>query len=284
MICFIFNPNSGNKSNRYRLEIMENLKKIPHTHLFVTKYPGHAKEIVQQLRNENDIFRIIAIGGDGTVNEIGSALQGSQIELGIIPMGSGNGLARHLGLSMKFNLALQTALHGTSIAIDTLTWNERTFFCTGGIGFDAEVAAVFAQGKRRGLTNYIRATLKTITKFRETIISNFNKPSETLFSLTIANANQYGNNAYISPNSNLQDAQFEVVKIKKVNFWQISKLGISLFLKRIHNLSYVEIISTNNFEFKVPIGTQIHLDGESLKTEEEENKIKIFPNNLKVVV
>lgn len=284
MICFIFNPNSGNKSNRFRQEILENLKKIPDSRLYITEHPGHAKEIVQDLRTKNDIFRIIAIGGDGTVNEIGSTLQGTHIELGIIPMGSGNGLARHLGISMKFNQALQTALHGTPIPIDTLSWNEHTFFCTGGIGFDAEVAAEFAKGNERGLMNYIRATFKTIRKYHETIIGNLNKPSEALFSLTIANANQYGNNAYISPNSNLQDAQFEVVKIKNGNIWQLGQLGISLFLKRIHKHSNVEISSTNNFEFTVPRGTAFHLDGESLKTEDEHIKIKIFSKNLNVVV
>lgn len=284
MICFIFNPNSGNKSNRYRLEIMENLKKIPHSHLYVTEYPGHAKEIVQQILAKTSTSRIIAVGGDGTVNEIGSAIQGTSMEMGIIPIGSGNGLARHLGISMKFKTALHTAINGDTITIDTLTWNDKPFFCTSGIGFDAEVAAEFSKGKGRGLLNYIRATFKSITTYNSVNLAIANKHNEVLFSLTVANANQYGNNAYISPNSNLQDAQFEVVKIKKGNLWQVGQLGISLFLKRIHKQSNVEILSTNNFEFKVPMGTNFHLDGECLKTEEEVIKINIFPKNLKVVV
>jgi diacylglycerol kinase family enzyme len=203
--------------------------------------------------------------------------------MGIIPLGSGNGLARHLGISMNFNKSLKKAINGTAKPIDTLTWNDRPFFCTGGIGFDAEVASDFSKGKRRGILNYIRATFKIVLKYKATNLIFKNDFKEELFSITIANANQYGNNAFISPYSNLQDAQFEVVKIKKGNFWQIGQLGISLFLKRIHEQSNVEIFSTDNYEFIAQIGTKFHLDGESLRTEDEVIKIKLFSKNLKVV-
>jgi diacylglycerol kinase (ATP) len=284
MICFILNPNSGNKSNRYRLGILEKLQKIPNTQLHITQYPGHAKEIVQNLINANTATHIIAIGGDGTVNEIGACIQGTNIALGIIPIGSGNGLARHLGISMLFNKALEQALHGSEQLIDTLSWNEKPFFCTAGIGFDAEVASKFARGNGRGLFNYIRATLQTLKTYKSTKLNLSDGELEDLYSLTIANANQYGNNAYISPFSNLQDAQFEVVKIKKGNFWQIGQLGISLFLKTINKQQIVRIFSTDSFEMRVAIGTKFHLDGESLRTEEEIIKIKIFAKNLKIVV
>lgn len=284
MICFIFNPNSGSKSNRYRLQMMEYLKKIPTSQLYLTEYPGHAREIARQLAEENKTSRIIAIGGDGTINEIGSSLIGSDIPMGIIPLGSGNGLARHLGISMQFNKAINQALHGTPIAIDTLTWNNKPFFCTAGIGFDAEVAQDFAQSYGRGIVNYIKSSFKIVTKYSSAQIAINNKPAEALFSLTIANANQYGNNAFISPFSNVQDAQFEVVKIKKGNLWDKGQLGISLFLKRIHKHPKVEITSTNTLEIKVAIGTAFHLDGESLLTDQDVIKIKINSEKLKIVV
>jgi YegS/Rv2252/BmrU family lipid kinase len=284
MICFILNPNSGSKSNRYRLQIMEYLKKIPTSQLFITEYPGHAKVIAQKLVEDKITNRIIAIGGDGTINEIGSSLTGTDMAMGIIPLGSGNGLARHLGISMQFNKALNQALNGHSIYIDTLTWNDKPFFCTAGIGFDSEVAQDFAKKSGRGLITYIKSTFQTITKYKSTQISINNKPTESLFSLTIANANQYGNNAFISPFSNVQDAQFEVVKIKKGNFWEICQLGISLFWKRIHKQQIVAITSTNSLEIKVAKGTAFHLDGESLFTDQDSIKIKIFSEKLKVVV
>ena len=213
MICFILNPQSGSKSNRYRLQITEYLKKIPSSQLFLTEYPGHAKEIARQLAKENKTNRIIAIGGDGTINEIGAGLIGSDIPMGIIPLGSGNGLARHLGISMQFDKALKQALHGTPIAIDTLSWNDKPFFCTAGLGFDAEVAQDFAKTSGRGIVNYIKSSFKIITQYSSSQIAINNKPAEALFSLTIANANQYGNNAFISPFSNVQDAQIQLKKI-----------------------------------------------------------------------
>jgi diacylglycerol kinase (ATP) len=284
MICFIINPNSGSKSNRYRSEILEILKKIPDSRTYVTAYSGHASEITNQLISENMTARIIAIGGDGTVNEIGSALLGTQISLGIIPQGSGNGLARHLGIPLGFSDALKKALHGSVIEIDTLCWNQRPFFCTAGIGFDAEVAQDFAQTAGRGFLNYIRSTLRLVKSYTTTVISMNDAPEERLFSVTIANANQYGNNAYISPNSNLQDSQFEVVKIYKSNFWQLCQLGISLFSKRINKLSFVAISGANTLELRVAVGTAYHLDGESLRTDKEVIKINIFEKKLFVVI
>ena len=284
MICFILNPNSGNKSNRYRMGILEKLQKIPNSQLYITQYPGHAKEIVQKLINEHKATRIVAIGGDGTVNEIGACVQGTNIALGIIPIGSGNGLARHLGISMQFNKALKQALQGNEHLIDTLSWNDKPFFCTAGIGFDAEVASKFARGNGRGLLNYIKATLQTFKTYQSTKLNLANGELADLFSLTIANANQYGNNAFISPFSNLQDAQFEVVKIKKGNIWQIGQLGISLFLKTINKQHIVDIFSTDSFEIRVAIGTKFHLDGEGLRTEDEIIKIKICAKNLKIII
>lgn len=266
------------------MEILEKLQKIPNSQLSVTQYPGHAKEIVQNLINEHKATRIVAIGGDGTVNEIAACIQGTNISLGIIPIGSGNGLARHLGISMQFNKALEQSLQGIEYVIDTLSWNDKPFFCTAGIGFDAEVASKFARGNGRGLLNYVKATFKTFRTYQSTKINLADDELVDLYSLTIANANQYGNNAFISPFSNLQDAQFEVVKIKKGTIWQIGQLGISLFLKTINKQEIVHILSTDSFEMRVAIGTKFHLDGESLRTEKENIKIKIFAKNLKIVI
>lgn len=282
MVYFIYNPNAGNKSNRYRQELINRIQKIPNSTLLLTERPNHAQEIIQNLIPTKP-DKVIAIGGDGTVNEVGHALLGTNIPMGIIPLGSGNGLARHLGIPMSLDKALQKALEGYEIEIDALTWNDRPFFCTAGIGFDAEVAAHFHQGKGRGLINYIKASIKALHLYKETELTFESQRKDSFFSLTVANANQFGNNAFISPTSNLQDALFEIIKIKKGNLYQIAQLGISLFLKNINKHPLVEIQQANSLEIQAHKGTYYHIDGESLQLDAEKIIIKLLSAKLKVI-
>jgi YegS/Rv2252/BmrU family lipid kinase len=281
MVYFILNPNSGNKSTASKGQMMEYLKKIPNSTLFLTEYPGHGHRLAQEIKKTKP-DRIIAIGGDGTINEIASALIGDQIPLGIIPLGSGNGLARHLDITMDFIKACQVATTGTIDEIDFLTWNGQPFFCTAGIGFDAKVAQDFALQNGRGLSNYIRATLENSLSFRPIEITT-NGFKEMIFSMTIANANQFGNNAYISPNSDLQDALFEVIKIKPIHFIEKMELGIRLFSKGIPKHPKIDIQSLNSFDCEAPVGIPYHIDGESKILEIPKIEIRTFPKNLKII-
>lgn len=282
MVYFIYNPNAGNKSNRYRQKLINTLQKIPNTHLLLTEYPYHASQLVERLIPTHP-GKIIAVGGDGTINEIGNALKGTQIPMGIIPLGSGNGLARHLGIPMRTSSAIRIALHGSATPIDVLAWNKRAFFCTAGIGFDAQVAALFHQGTRRGFLNYIKSTFKALAIFKPINIGIGSKVEEPFFSVTIANANQFGNNAYISPISNLQDALFEIVKVKNGNLWEKAQLGISLFSNKIHKHPLVQIEQANSIQLLAPLGAMYHLDGESLQTSENLIQIEILPEKLMVI-
>ena len=282
MIYFIYNPNAGNKSNRYRQKLINTLRKIPNTNLLLTEYPKHAEEIAQKLLLKQP-KKIIAIGGDGTINEIGNVLKGTNIPMGIIPLGSGNGLARHLHIPMQVEKAIHIALNGKANYIDVLSWNNRAFFCTAGIGFDAQVAALFHAGKGRGLVNYIKATFQALVIYSHTEISINQSDVQNLFSLTVANANQFGNNAFISPLSNLQDALFEIVKIKKGNLWQKVQLGISLFSKVIHQHPLVEIQQDKSIQIHCQVGDYYHLDGESNQTQTNLIKIEIMQEKLMVI-
>jgi diacylglycerol kinase (ATP) len=282
MVYFIYNPNAGNKSNRYRQKLINTLQKIPNTQLLLTEYPKHAEEIVQKLIS-NQPQKIIAIGGDGTINEIGNALKGTDIPMGIIPLGSGNGLARHLHIPMQVEKAIHIALNGQADYIDVLAWNQRAFFCTAGIGFDAQVAALFHAGKGRGLINYIKATFQALATYSQTEISINQTEAQNLYSFTIANANQFGNNAFISPLSNLQDALFEIVKIRKGNLWQKAQLGISLFSKSIHQHPLVEIQQEKSIQIHCHAGVYYHLDGESLQSQTNQINIEIMPEKLLVI-
>ncbi|MEN9958105.1 MAG: Diacylglycerol kinase [Bacteroidota bacterium] len=282
MVYFIYNPNAGNKSNRYRQKLINTLQKIPNSQLLLTEYPHHAEEIIKSIVPSTPI-KIIAIGGDGTINEIGNALKGTNIPMGIIPLGSGNGLARHLNIPMDTVKALEIALHGHADYIDVLGWNKRAFFCTAGIGFDAKVAAIFHAGNGRGLLNYIKASLQAFQTYIPIEIKVGTQPKQNYFSVTIANANQFGNNAYISPISNLQDALFEIVKIKNGNLWQKAQLGISLFSKKIHQHTLVEVLQAKTIQLQCAQGINYHLDGESLQTQTDVIEIELLPEKLLVV-
>lgn len=278
MIHFVLNPNAGTNSPKIRARILSILQSIPNAKVWQTERVNHAKELTQKAISEK-ATKIIAIGGDGTINEVASNLLYTNIPLGIIPMGSGNGLARHLDLPMQFEKALERALNGTNVIIDAGKWNDRSFFCTAGIGFDAYVAAHFAKRGKRGFLNYIYSTLASLRNYQVIHIQEFGP----LFSFTVANANQFGNNAYISPASDLQDGFLEAIQIKPSNFLSIAYLGISLFLKKVHLHPLVTISMVKSMQFHSSQTIPYHLDGESLLLEPGTIEISIQPASLLVV-
>jgi len=278
MIHFILNPNSGTNSPQRRARIVANLRAIPNSKVWITEHVNHASVLTKQAVNEG-AKKIIAIGGDGTINEVASSLLYSSIPLGIIPMGSGNGLARHLGIPLSFTKALDRAINGQQITIDAGKWNDRPFFCTAGLGFDAYVASHFASRGKRGFLNYIYSSLVLLFKYKPISIKEFGP----VFSFTVANANQFGNNAYISPNSDLQDGLLEVIRVKPSNLFHIIFLGISLFSKKLHLNSRSEVSTVTLLTFHTTIGIPYHLDGESLLIENEKNLVSILPSSLLVV-
>ena len=278
MIHFILNPNAGTNSRQTRERIIAKLQAISDSKVWHTERMNHASELTKQAISEG-ADRIIAIGGDGTINEVASALLHTSIPLGIIPMGSGNGLARHLDIPLSFNKALDRAINGSMISIDAGKWNDRPFFCTAGIGFDAYVAAHFAKRAKRGFINYIYSTFVSLRKYQTIEI----KELGSVFSFTVANANQFGNNAYISPESDLQDGQLEAIQIKPGSIWSLVNLGISLFRKNLPNNPLVTISAVKSLQINAPEGIPYHLDGESLLLQSGTIEITILPSSLLVV-
>jgi len=281
MIFFIINIKSGSKSTSSKAHLIRKLNKIENSSLHFTEYSGHGGELAK-LAISQQATKIIVVGGDGTINEVASELIHTKIPLGIIPIGSGNGLARHLKIPMDFKSALNKALHGEKTTIDSLTWNSKPFFCTAGIGFDAYVAEAFSKTQHRGFLNYIKSTLRSSLTYVPIQIE-INNHIEYVFSLSIANANQFGNNAYISPLSNIQDALFEVVKVSPLHIMEKAQLGIRLFLKTIQSHPKVVTKSLDIFEFSIKKGICYHIDGESLISDETLVKINIIPKSLVVV-
>ncbi len=282
MNFFIINPNAGTNSPAHFKKLINLIKEDFNCRIWETTAPFEAFAFAQKAISEG-ASRIIAVGGDGTINEIASALVGTNVTLGIIPIGSGNGLARHLKIPLNITKAHTLACTGKSQKMDVGLLNDKYFFCTAGIGFDATVANEFAKGKGRGLFNYVKATLKTILHYQPIEIAINDGEIEPVFSLTIANASQFGNNAYISPLSDIQDGLLEVVKIHKIGLFRAFFIAIRLFNGNIHESKKVEIIATKTILIKYKSKAPFHLDGESIMTESEALAIKIIPKALNVI-
>jgi YegS/Rv2252/BmrU family lipid kinase len=283
MNYFIYNPISGNYSKKKRAALLQKINVNPENIVFETSNKDEEYAVTQKAIKLG-AKKIIAIGGDGTINKAASALIKTDIPLGIIPMGSGNGLARHLGIPMDPTEALNKALTGHKIKIDACAIDDNLFFCTAGIGFDAIVAETFDNRKKRGIINYIIAVIISLFKYEPIDIELESGKKEKIFLMTFANANQYGNNAYISPHSNIQDAQFEIIKIKNNNPINLLLISLRLFLKNIHKSKAVEIIPSNKTTIKYIAGGPLHIDGESIKTKNPNLLVDILPAALNVIV
>ncbi len=153
---FIVNPVAGNGKGKEYAEIIKRLiPTLSENQISLTERVGHASELANDAMG-NGYKTIVAVGGDGTANEVGSALIGKDVGLGLMPVGSGNGLARHLGTSMHFKNALNTLIKGDFKQIDTGLMNGRAFLNAAGIGIDAEVSKQFSDSVKRGWFNYLK--------------------------------------------------------------------------------------------------------------------------------
>lgn len=283
MVHFIYNPNAGSHSQARKAIMLKKLRAIPNAVLWITTKPREASYFTQKAI-EQKATKIIAVGGDGTINETASVLTETTIPLGIIPIGSGNGLARHLKIPLQFEAALDKAIHGHEIGIDVGLLNESMFFCTAGIGFDAKVAQLFSNGKKRGFINYIKATFLALVDYQPIEISINNGPFQKVYAITFANASQFGSNAYISPCSDLQDAFLEMVTVKPIHFLNAGILLIRLFNKNIHLSKKVDIKSIKSTTIQYKINQPMHIDGESVLTNQEVLEVSIEPLALMVIV
>ena len=216
-IAFIVNPTAGSKKKDFIELFLRN--SIPGSINFEIIYwtDKNDFESIRKFILNSAFTDLVAVGGDGTVNEVAKVAIEKNLPLGIIPHGSGNGLARSLKISMKTESALKTILNGKSTCIDGGMINGRMFFCTSGVGFDAHIGYLFAQLKSRGLWGYVKTILREILKYKPgdyRITLNGQTITRDAFLITFANAGQYGNDFYIAPEANLNDGMLHVVIFK----------------------------------------------------------------------
>jgi YegS/Rv2252/BmrU family lipid kinase len=282
---FIINPYSGTKKK----EIIEVLihsyfsKSDFNYEIAYTQYKGHATELAKEAANMQ-YYAVVAVGGDGSVNEVAQALVQTNTALGIIPAGSGNGLARHLKIPINYKKAIEHLLISSTKLIDTAMLNNYFFVGIAGIGFEALVAWTFAKSKKRGFLSYIRIAFtewQLYKPIKVTIETEMEKYNTSIFSLAIANSSQYGNNAYISPLSAINDGFLERVIIKKINWFHIPLFIYYLFCKKIYKSKQVETNKIKSISLSQS-ASFAHIDGEPV---EIGNNIQIVinPSSLNVI-
>jgi diacylglycerol kinase (ATP) len=267
---FIFNPKSGRP--RRTGPILPMLKRFISARaldadLVCTEGPGHATEIARDAVAAG-CMRIVAIGGDGTVNEVAQALIHSHAAMGLVPCGSGNGLALHLGLPKSLPDALELAAgsSGRMAELDTGSANGLLFVNAMGLGLDAEVARRFNRLERRGLPAYARTALAAFfSRGTERCHVSFGHHRETLDTLLIAvaNSDQYGNNARIAPHARVDDGVLDLVAVRPVGLLSACVLGARLFLGTIDRSSRVRRMQGARFLIERPAAGLIHTDGET---------------------
>ena len=265
-ILAIINPVSGTGSKDKLPRLIDTV--VDHdcndVSIIMTEYPGHAREIAQQaVQDKIDI--VVAIGGDGTVNEVGSGVCGSDTAMAIVPCGSGNGLARHLRIPMNASRALLVLNNGVTGVFDYCRVNDKPFFCTCGMGFDAAVSYKFNNEGTRGFITYIKTTLTEFFKYKsQDYIIDIDgiRHEERAFVIACCNAAQYGNNAYIAPRATMQDGLIDVTIMHGFNIVQSPLIGARLFFRSLDKDRHVSIYRGKRVVIERQDEDFMHIDGD----------------------
>ena len=284
---FVFNPISG--SHRL-IPVIPIIERFVNTDLYdfsiiSTKCRGHATEIAREYAAKK-YDAVIAVGGDGTVNEVGKGLIGTDTALGIIPCGSGNGLARHLGISLDPFKAVKWLDKSIFTEIDYGMMEDHPFFCTCGVGFDAKVTDAFSKAGTRGVLTYMESILKEIATYHnETYKLSFDNSSETFeaFFITCANADQWGNNAFIAPTASLQDGMLDVIAVHPFSVVDAPIIAFELFNKLIDRNPNVSVRKCRELTITRKSEGPAHYDGEPVILGNEIH-VKLIKGGLKVLI
>jgi len=288
------NPISGTKEKSSLLALIKTTTghhQIPFD--FLPTNPGNDYHFLRQKIVDEQITDVVIIGGDGSFSGVVGKLLDLDIRFGIIPMGSGNGLARTAGIPMASKKALQLVLDGQCALVDAIMINDRFSCMLCGIGFDAQVAHDFANAPRRGLLTYIQITIRNFFRTRTyafSIISHSQKISSNAFFITIANSNQFGNNFIIAPQASLHDGLLDIVLVKKMNkflvpfylFGQIT--GINALQQLDDRINRRNIIYFQSEEISIENldGAPLHIDGDPALTADR-IRVRVLPKAYRLI-
>lgn len=282
-IQFIVNPHAGlgwEKRVGKSVEKWLDHRKFEYSLRF-TEYSGHATQLAREAAQAG-IDVVVAVGGDGSVNEVAAGLIHSQTVMGVIPAGSGNGLATHLGYGRNIDAAMRKLNTAEPILIDCGALNDKIFVNIAGIGFDGLVSNLMKGEQKRGLLPYflksVRAGLEYTSKPCE-IELNGEIIQENCFAISIANGPMYGYNVQIAPNALLDDGLFSVVILREAPRWQYFAAVPSALNGRILKEQFVRHFQTDALTIRSAGENYVHFDGEGIKMEGE-MRVSMHPKSL----
>ncbi|MBR6944968.1 MAG: diacylglycerol kinase family lipid kinase [Prevotella sp.] len=286
-ITFIVNPISGTTKKAGVPELIE--KYLDHElfdyRIRMTEYAGHA-EIISEEEKAQQTDIVVAVGGDGTVNEVARALVDSQTALGILPCGSGNGLARHLMLPLDIRKSIEILNKCEIHDLDYGIINNHPFFCTCGMGFDAFISMKFAEAGKRGRVTYVENVLREgLTYKPETyeIEDENGKKRYKAFLISCANASQYGNNAYIAPHASMSDGLLDVIIMEPFDVLEAPQVAIEMMNKTLDKNLKIKTFHTKHIHIHRKTAGYIHYDGDPVM-EEADVDIRLVSKGIRIIV
>ena len=285
-ILFIINPKSGVLSKKNIPRLVEKHLDANRYELFLeyTAYAGHATEIAASaVKNGFDV--VVAVGGDGTINEVARTIVHTNTSLGVIPCGSGNGFARHLGIPVDVKKSIDFINKAEPMTIDYGKINGHPFFCACGVGFDALVSSDFANSTYRGMVSYVQKTLVDWVKYEPEVyevVADSVKKRYKAFIIACGNASQYGNNAYITPFASMRDGLLSVSILEPFTAVEVPFVVAQLFSNTLDKNSRMTAITARQLTIKRKSSGPVHYDGEPAVMDAE-LKIEVVPDGLKVL-
>jgi len=285
-ILFLVNPISGGKRKDKLITKLDELlpqKGIEAEIILTTSREDTIQRAADAVRKNYKI--VVAVGGDGTINDIASQLSGTNTSLGIIPMGSGNGLSRELKIPFNIEKAVDVILRHCVMQVDTGYVNDKPFFNIAGVGFDAHVAGLFDQAKSRGLLGYIKLILQSFHKYvpeKYTFHLNGKTISQTAFLLAVCNGRQFGNNAWVNPEAILDDGKFNITVIHSARWFEIPGLLWWMFQQKIKRSHQVDTFIMNEIRIERENDGLVNIDGEPVKMSKT-LYFNIVPKSLNVI-
>lgn len=289
-IAFIINPVSGSKETQKEkrklpkviMQVLDESQWLPN--ITFTEYAGHATELARQYARMG-FDAVVAVGGDGTVNEVACGLRDSKTALGIIPMGSGNGFARHLNIPVRPQKALEVINHSEPISVDYGLANGKLFVSTCGTGFDALVADNFAGSNKRGFMTYLQNVLKEAFAYQPQtyhLIGDGIDVTHRAFLITFANANQWGYEALIAPKASIQDGKMDIMLMSSHAILGSASLALRLFAGSIDDSHFMDTIRAQEVTLEREVAGPFHIDGDPVEMDKDIH-IKIVADGLRVL-
>ena len=298
-IAFIINPVSGSKETQKEkrklpkliMQLLDKEQWLPN--IAFTEYAGHATELARQYARMG-FDAVVAVGGDGTVNEVAKGIvKGSQpadsnhqTALGIIPMGSGNGFARHLNIPIRPQKAIEMLNRSEPISVDYGLANGKLFVSTCGTGFDAVVAEHFAGSNKRGFMTYFQNVLHDIFSYTPQtyhIVGDGLDVTHKAFLITFANANQWGYEALIAPKASVQDGKMDIMLVSSHAILGSASLALRLFAGSIDDSHFMNTLRAKEVTLEREEAAPLHIDGDPVEMDKDIH-IRIIADGLRVLV